>query len=55
MKSRFGPLGLIVQTNTPRAGLGADGMMLSGSELTNSFTLPVDWANGSVFLRFISP
>jgi hypothetical protein len=43
------------QTNAPGAGLGTNWMTLSGSGLTNQFTLPVDAANGSVFLRLISP
>lgn len=46
---------LQVQTNTPGVGLGTNWVNLSGSEVTNSFILPVDAANGSVFLRLISP
>ena len=44
-----------VQTNAPGEGLGTNWMTLSGSGLTNQFTLPVDAANGSVFLRLVSP
>ncbi|TAL02926.1 MAG: hypothetical protein EPO07_06805 [Verrucomicrobia bacterium] len=46
---------LQAQTNAPGVGLGTNWVMLSGSELTNSFILPVNPANGSVFLRLISP
>jgi hypothetical protein len=44
-----------VQTNAPGAGLGSNWMTIPGSGLTNQFTLPVDAANGSVFLRLVSP
>src|ERR1035437_2929525 len=44
-----------VQTNAPGAGLGTNWMTISGSGLTNQFTVPVDAANGSVFFRLVSP
>ena len=44
-----------VQTNAPGAGLGANWITIPGSGLTNQFILPVDPANGSVFLRLVSP
>lgn len=44
-----------VQTNAPGAGFGTNWMTIPGSGLTNQFTLPVDAANGSVFLRLVSP
>ncbi len=46
---------LQAQTNPPGAGLGTNWTTLSGSELTNQFTLPVDTANGSVFFLLVSP
>lgn len=44
-----------MQTNATGSGLGTNWITISGSGLTNQFTLPVDAANGSVFLRLISP
>ncbi len=46
---------LQVQTNAPGDGLGTNWLVLSGTSLTNQFSLPVDPDNGSVFLRLISP
>lgn len=46
---------LQMQTNAPGGGLGANWITISGSGLTNQFTLSVDAANGSVFLRLVSP
>jgi hypothetical protein len=44
-----------VQTNAPGTGLGTNWITISGSGQTNQFNLPVDAANGSVFLRLVSP
>jgi hypothetical protein len=45
---------LVIQTNSA-AGLGTNWQVLSGSELTNQFFLPIDRAQGSVFLRLTYP
>jgi hypothetical protein len=44
-----------VQTNAPGVGLGTNWITVPGSGLTNQFILPVDVANGSVFIRLVSP
>ena len=44
-----------MQTNAPGAGLGTNWITISGSGQTNQFNLPVDAANGNVFLRLVSP
>jgi len=46
---------LQAQTNSLATGLGTNWVTLSGSELTNSFILPIDTANDGVFLRLLSP
>jgi hypothetical protein len=45
---------LLIQTNST-AGLGTNWQVLSGTESTNQFFLPIDRAQGSVFLRLIYP
>jgi len=44
---------LLVQTNS--SGLGTNWQVISGSELTNQLFLPIDPAQGSVFLRLTYP
>jgi polygalacturonase len=44
---------LLVQTNS--SGLGTNWQIISGSELTNQFFLPIDPAQRSVFLRLTYP
>jgi hypothetical protein len=44
---------LLIQTNS--AGLGTNWQVIAGSELTNQFFLPIDPAQGSVFLRLSYP
>lgn len=46
---------LQVQTNTAAAGLGTNWMDVSGANLTNTVTLPIDAAVGSVFYRLVYP
>jgi polygalacturonase len=44
---------LLVQTNS--SGIGTNWQVILGSELTNQFFLPIDSAQGSVFLRLSYP
>ena len=46
---------LQIQTNGPGAGLGTNWIALPGSQFTDQYALPVNPANGSVFLRLIYP
>jgi hypothetical protein len=45
---------LLIQTNST-AGLGTNWQLVSGSDLTNQFFLPVDRRQGGVFLRLAYP
>jgi polygalacturonase len=44
---------LQIQTNSPGTGLGTNWIAVSDSQLTNQIFIPIDPANGSVFLRLI--
>lgn len=46
---------LEVQTNSSPAGLGTNWVRVTGASTTNQFQLPLDPANGSVFLRMVMP
>jgi len=46
---------LQIQTNDAAAGLGTNWAALIGSELTNQWTVALDPANGTVFLRLTYP
>jgi hypothetical protein len=46
---------LQMQTNPPYAGLGANWVTVTGSPLTNQFSLPVIPADGSTFFRLVYP
>ncbi len=43
------------QTNSTRVGLGTNWITLSGSAMTNKYTLPINITNGCVFLRLEYP
>ena len=44
-----------IQTNSSNAGLGTNWITLSNSATTNGLSIPLDSANGSVFLRLVYP
>lgn len=46
---------LLTQTNTLSTGLGTNWTTVSGSDLTNAVTIPVNSANGAVFYKLIYP
>jgi hypothetical protein len=46
---------LQIQTNSLTAGLGTNWTTIPDADATNQIILPVDPANGSVFLRLVSP
>ena len=46
---------LQIQTNSLSAGLGTNWTVLPNSQFTNQIFIPVNLANGSVFLRLIYP
>jgi hypothetical protein len=46
---------LLIQTNSIGSGLGSNWQIVSGSDTTNQIFLPVDPAQGSVFLRLTYP
>ena len=46
---------LEAQTNSPGVGISANWVTVSGSTLTNQVFLPINPANGSVFLRLVYP
>ena len=46
---------LEMQTNPPGFGLGMNWSAVPGSQLTNVFSVPIDAASGSVFLRLVYP
>jgi hypothetical protein len=46
---------LEAQTNAPASGLGTNWFDVPGSPLTNQLSVPINAANGSVFLRLIYP
>jgi hypothetical protein len=46
---------LQIQTNSPGTGLGTNWVAVSDSQLTNQIFIPVDPANGCVFLRLMYP
>jgi hypothetical protein len=46
---------LQAQTNSPNAGLGTNWVTVSGSTLTNQFTLPINLNDGTVFFRLAYP
>ncbi len=46
---------LQIQTNNPGAGLGTNWTVFSNSQLTNQVFIPIDPANGSVFLQLTYP
>jgi hypothetical protein len=46
---------LLAQTNPLGAGLSADWYLVAGSSTTNQISLPIDQAQGSVFLRLAYP
>ena len=46
---------LEAQTNSLSVGLGATWFTVSGSTTTNQIFLPINPANGSVFLRLVYP
>jgi autotransporter-associated beta strand protein len=46
---------LEAQTNALATGLGTNWFTVSGSMLTNQVFIPLDYTNGSVFFRLVSP
>jgi hypothetical protein len=46
---------LQIQTNSLNVGLGANWINVSNSTTTNQIFIPINPANGSVFLRLIYP
>lgn len=46
---------LQAQTNSPGVGIGTNWFSVSGSNLTNQLSLPMNRANGAVFLRLVYP
>ncbi len=46
---------LAIQTNSPFAGLGTNWSFISNSVETETMSIPIDPANGSVFLRLVHP
>jgi hypothetical protein len=46
---------LLIQTNGPGVGLSTNWTMFNGSDSTNQVSVPIDPANGSVFLELVYP
>jgi hypothetical protein len=46
---------LETQTHPPGMGLGTNWSVVTGSQLTNLFVVPLDLGAGSVFFRLVYP
>jgi hypothetical protein len=46
---------LVMQTNPPGVGLGANWIAVPGSQTTNVFLMPLNTGNGSAFFRLTYP